>query len=177
MARKVRAFTFIVGRGFSADRIKGPLDILGSLGSPVLIDIDSVYSPLHLSSGLMHAARAIYNDEARAREPSIEVLRWLSGSHQVSQGIDISGPSQVTGRLLAVILPDDWPAREDTVSLPEIREETWEGEQIEGLGPVDPPFRYGEGEALKKLGIDIKDGSIDEEERAVLENLCLTDLK
>ena len=57
---------------------------------PILIfPSRSVYSPTHLISAVTKAWRSVFRKENRAKDASIEVLRWLSGSRQVSTALDI----------------------------------------------------------------------------------------
>ncbi|MGA1793186.1 MAG: KEOPS complex subunit Cgi121 [Thermoplasmatota archaeon] len=154
--------------------------IVGSevTGLPVLMDLDAIFSRSHLSSGIMHAARSLLNKEARAREPSIEVLRWLSGSHQVSRGIRSAGPGPGTKRLLLAVLPPDWPIKEDVSALPDITEVRWTGADMDHLRPLAVPAKYGKDDALRKLGLDPGAFNDNEEkERAVLEMVCLPGLR
>ncbi|MGA1819455.1 MAG: hypothetical protein ACMUHU_00445 [Thermoplasmatota archaeon] len=178
MSRKVLVYPFETGADLSRKDIQRIIGRLGTDGLPVLMDLDAIFGSIHLASGIMHAARAIFNDEARAREPSIEVLRWLSGSHQVLQGILSVGPGSGTRRLLLSVLPSDWPAKEDASVLPDIAEIEWKGVELPQLRPLGVPFNYGEDSALRALGLDPESFSGHEEkERAVLEVVCLPGLK
>ncbi|MBN1389603.1 MAG: hypothetical protein JXA22_03065 [Candidatus Thermoplasmatota archaeon] len=150
--------------------------ILGSLdikGIPVMIDLDTIFSRLHLSLSIMQAARSLQYNEARAREPSIEVLRWISGSHQVSRGMEMAGPGRSTERLLILVLPADWPSEPDTIGLPDINEKEWSGCHPSCIDPLKLPVQYGREKALGRLGLDERRYSgLEEMEKAVLEATC-----
>jgi len=178
MPRKVLVYPFEAGADLSKKDIQTIIGRFDAEGLPVLMDLDSIFSRLHLASGIMHAARSLFRDEARARDPSIEVLRWLSGSHQVSQGISLVGPGKGTERLLLAVLPPDWPMDEDVSDLPDVLEKEWTGDEMGPLRALGVPVRYGDDNALKALGLDPGAFSEKEEkESAVLEIVCLPGLK
>jgi tRNA threonylcarbamoyladenosine modification (KEOPS) complex Cgi121 subunit len=117
MPREITIYLFRVQNGLDAKAID---NILGSFepgGPVVLVDRDSVFGPLHLSSSVMMASRSLIDGSGRARDPSIEILRWISGTHQVSKAIETAGAGKETRTLLAVCLPGNWPLVEDTHSL------------------------------------------------------------
>ena len=178
MTRSVQVYPFETEAELSGKDIQRIIDGSEVTGLPVLMDLDAIFSRLHLSSGILHAARSLLNNEARAREPSIEVLRWLSGSHQVSRGIRSVGPGPGTKRLLIAVLPSDWPIKEDVSDLPHITEVRWIGADMDPLRPLAVPVQYGKDKALRKLGLD-PDAFNDsqEKEKAVLEMVCLPGLR
>jgi len=178
MARKVLVYPFETGADLSKKDIQWIIGSLDVEGMPVLMDLDAIFSSLHLASGIMHAARSIFNKEARAREPSMEVLRWLSGSHQVSQGIKSVGPGKGTERSLMAVLPPDWPTDKDISDLPEVIEKEWAEGDLGTLKALGGPVQYGGDDALKAFGLDPAAFSTHEEkESAVLEIVCLPGLK
>ncbi len=135
----------------------------------VIASTRSVHGPEHLAFAIHHAFRAISRGNNRARDASIEVLRWLAGSRQVSKAIEATSPPGPGGDLIiALIGPDiDVP--------PRIELKIWDGGPIEGLDPIDPEDHpiWG-GDSVKELyGIEV---SGDELRMAILEMVAMCDL-
>jgi hypothetical protein len=107
--------------------------LLPEMELPVITASDAVHGPMHLSSAVYHALKARSRGTNRARELSIEVLRWMTGSRQVSAALDLSAPKGIGSMILVAViepLPEMAP--------PEILPILWERGNIEGLEPVDP---------------------------------------
>jgi hypothetical protein len=144
----------------------------------VLIDRDSVFSRSHISSAVLHAARSILRGRSRARVEALEVLRWLSGSHQVSRGIEIAGPGKGTTHVIVLKLPESWPGEGDDNELPILVDGKWKGEIPKGLEPLHSPIQLGGDEALIRMGLEFdKDSTFQEKEKMVLEAVCMPALK
>ncbi|MBN1538765.1 MAG: hypothetical protein JW939_01365 [Candidatus Thermoplasmatota archaeon] len=174
VTRRVTVYPFKISGITDRSSLLGLLGSMNVNGIPVMMDMDSIFNCLHLSSSIMHAARSIFHNEARAREPSIEVLRWLSGSHQVSRGLGHAGPGNTTEKMLLAVLPADWPMEQDTEGLPEVAEEVWQGVPLTSIIPMDLPVPYGGIKALRRLGLDVGQYEDHREmEKAVLEAVCM----
>lgn len=135
----------------------------------VIANARSVHGPEHLSFAIHHAFRAISRGNNRARDGSIEVLRWLSGSRQVSKALEATSPPCPGGGLIIALIGPD------IVVPPGIELKIWDGDRIKGLDPLDPESRpvWG-GDSVKEVyGIE---GSGDELRMAVLEMVAMCDL-
>ena len=173
MAREIEVYNFSIGKGSGGSIVEKVLSLMGENDSITILDTDSVFSHLHLASAVMHAARSILRGEARARAEPLEIIRWLTGSHQVSKGLDIAAPGESTADILVVKVPSDWPAGSDTTELPSITEKEWRGSLPDGWTVMRPPFDLGGVAALKRMGMTFDEGtSAEEMERSVLEAVC-----
>ncbi|MGA1849042.1 MAG: KEOPS complex subunit Cgi121 [Thermoplasmatota archaeon] len=178
MPREIVLYLFRAEKGLDPKEIDQVLDCVDSPGPVVLVDRDSVFGPLHLSSAVMQAARSIIDGSGRARDPSIEVLRWISGTHQVSKAIETAGAGKDTRSLLAVCLPGEWPSIDDARSLLDVVVHPWETDLPRRLSDLGDELPYGGRRALKKLGIDLSDDVDDREaEMMVLESICSPSLR
>jgi len=178
MSRGIIVHLFRADNGLDDSSIPEVLDMIRSGGPVVLLNRDSVFSDLHLSSAVMQAARSMIAGSGRARDPSIEVLRWVSGSHQVSRAIEMAGAGKRTRFLLAVCLPGKWPSGDDAHDLLPVLAHRWEGELPDGLSdPGNEPV-FGGRVALNRLGL-VDPGNIDdvEAEKLILEAVCFSSLK
>ncbi|MFW3145552.1 MAG: KEOPS complex subunit Cgi121 [Thermoplasmatota archaeon] len=170
MVSTLRFHTYETGPGWDHRRIaevaaRGPFS-----ADIVVLDPGKLFDPQHLGSALMHAARALLRGQARARDRSIEVLRWLSGAHQVSRGLEVMGPDGDSSQLIMVELPPEWPVEEDSLRFP-ILEPASSSPDINGLTRVEGPS-YGGIAALAGLGItDLGDENLNRAQ--VLEIVCL----
>ncbi len=99
----------------------------------VLLDGDSIFGPAHLAAGFMNAGRSIREGRCRAKQPSMEVLRFLGGSRQVSRGAKRVSPGKGAGSVLLAVAPSGWPAQEGPTPLPEIDVRDWDGPEVPGL--------------------------------------------
>jgi len=160
-------------------RVKGPFDqsmikdILSLPGEKVIIDRDSVYSSLHLSSAIMHAARSIASGRSRAKARSMEVLRYVAGSRQVGEGSAKAGPRPGTTHILVVDLPEGWPSEKDGTDLPEMKYVRQDGPP--SLEPMDEPddgSLWGRELAIGVLGLS----NTSEVAKAVLERIAPVDI-
>lgn len=178
MAREVEIFLFSTTARSNGSLVQEILSAMDHNGNVTILDRDSVFSNLHMASAIMHAARSMIRGEARARAQPLEIIRWLTGSHQVSKGLEIAGPCESTSHILVVRIPKDWPQKSDMSELPHIKEEVWKGDIIEGLSPIAAPFELGGETAFEKMGLLLTDGSSPEEmEKSVLEAVCSLGLK
>ncbi len=155
--------------------------LLGHLGKGpvrVIIDRDSVHGPNHLASAFMHAARAILTGRSRARDPSMEVLRWLSGSHQLVEGLKRSSPGPGTDFILICKAPDDWPKEGDGSVLPTIRVIEGGPAGIKGLAVITtvPDANVWGGQKASRLLGGGFNGSEEQLEMALMELVAFTDL-
>jgi hypothetical protein len=178
MPREITIYLFRAEKGLDQEAIDHVLDTIGSPGPVVLVDRDSVFGPLHLSSAVMQAARSIVGGGGRARDPSIEVLRWISGTHQVSRAIESAGAGRETRYLLALCLPNEWPNEDDPHTLLPTKLLPWMNEFPECLSDPDDQPAFGGRGALRRLGIP-DDGTFNdlEAEKLLLESLCSPSLK
>jgi tRNA threonylcarbamoyladenosine modification (KEOPS) complex Cgi121 subunit len=139
----------------------------------VVTSADCVFGPSHVSSAFFHALKAIENKRPRARDPSIEVLRWLTGSRQVQGALDVSRIKGKGSRMLLMTALKCSMCE----SPPRVILERWEGPGIEGLEMIEPEDEniWGGPEAGSCLGLGdyAEDGRL---ELAVLEKVASTDL-
>lgn len=178
MTREVEIFLFSVNAGCSGQVVQEILSEMGENGNVTVIDRDSVFNSLHLASAIMHAARSIIRKEARARAEPLEIIRWLTGSHQVSRSMEIAGPGERTDHILVVRVPSGWPISDDVEKLSPITEKVWTGAPLKGLVPVNAPFELGGEAACERMGLILDtDMSWEEKEKAVLEAVCSMGLK
>jgi hypothetical protein len=178
MVREVELYQFSVKTGFVATMVQEIISLMGQGHNVTVLDRDSVYNHLHLASAVMHAARSIIKGEARARAEPLEIMRWLTGSHQVLKGIEIAGPNENTSSILVLRTPENWPGKDDGDELPTIKELVWDGALSKGLTPISPPFKYGRIKAVERMGLPIPPGVSEEElEKAVLESVCSLSLR
>ena len=151
---------------------------LGGDRTFVLLDGDSIFGPAHLAAGFMNAGRSIREGRCRAKQPSMEVLRFLGGSRQVSGGAKRVSPGKRAGRVLLAVAPSGWPAQEGPTPLPEIDVRDWDGPEVPGLEGrvVDEPSEiWGGAKAARVFGL--KAGiSIEEMEAAIIEMVATADL-
>lgn len=182
MSRSVELCAFSSETGFSADRIQSILGTMEGRGVVTIFDRRAVLGPRHLASGYLNAARAIIDGKARARAASLEVLRWVAGSHQVAEALKRAGPDKETTDILIAIAPHDWPVREDREEYPIfVRSEGLPGIEIDGIvdetGSMDID-RFGSPEAPLRIGVTLNEGADDNEiELAVLEWVTTTELR
>jgi tRNA threonylcarbamoyladenosine modification (KEOPS) complex Cgi121 subunit len=178
MAREVELYQFSVKTGFNASMVHEIISLMGQKTNVTVLDRDSIFSHLHLASAVMHAARSIVRGKARARAEPLEIMRWLTGSHQVLKGIDIAGPNENTTNILVLRTSEDWPNDDDMDVLPKIREEVWKGSIPNGLVPISTPFELGGETAIERMGMSLISGySKEDMEKAVLEAVCSLSLK
>ncbi len=182
MVRSVELCALSSETGFPADRVQSILGKLEERGVVTILDRRAVLGPRHLASGYLNAARAMIDGKARARAASLEILRWVAGSHQVAEALLRAGPDGETTDILIAIAPHDWPARIDRNEYPIfIRSEGLPGiEQddiVDETGSLDPD-RFGSPEAPSRLGVPVDDDVGDHErELAVLEWVATTELR
>jgi len=163
---------------FTDEVLGSLLEHLGKGQVRVIIDRDSVHGPSHLSSAFMHAARAILSGRSRARDPSMEVLRWLSGSHQLVEGLKKASPGPNSRSILICTAPDDWPMEGDGSVLPLIKVVEGGPVGITGLVPIPSGSDvqvWGGMKASKLLEVG-SDGTEEQLEMALLELVAFTDL-
>jgi hypothetical protein len=143
----------------------------------VVMDRDSVFGPSHLASAFMHAARSLLAGRSRARDPSMEVLRWLSGSHQLVEGLERASPGPDTEHILICTAPKGWPKVGDGSVLPAVEVIGGGPKDIKGLEPVPEGSMvpWGGAKAARLLGGEFKGNEMDLE-MAILELVAFTDL-
>ncbi len=164
-------------------------DIIGSIRLDCvisLLDAEAVFGPSHVLSGYLHAARAIRRGSDRARERSVEVLRWMGASRQVGEGLRQVGPVEDTRRLLISCVDGNWPGPEDEGTSSKIAV-IWGSDlnvPAELLEPITledvtgPEDIWGGRTALGRLGIESWEGIREEEaELAVLERIATAELR
>ena len=144
------------------------LDAYQGLGRPVIVDPVSLFDISHISFSLMHAARSLIRKQARARDPALEVIRWLAGTHQISSGMDMMCPSAGSRNILVVILPVDWPEDEDGKNVNDLSLKDTPPE-IQGLDPVER-IPFGGLNALGGLGLE-DTGSAELNRKMLLEHV------
>ncbi len=182
MSRSVELCALSSKTGFPADLIQSILGKLEERGVVTIFGRRAVLGPRHLASGYLNAARAILDGKARARAASLEVLRWVAGSHQVAEALLRAGPDGGTTHILIAIAPPDWPARIDRNEYPIfVRSEGLPGIELDGIvdetGSLDPD-RFGSPEAPSRIGVPLDEGADDNEiELAVLEWVTTTELR
>ncbi len=135
----------------------------------VLVDRNSIHGQRHLLSAVSHALRSISRGENRARIPSIEIIRWLSGSRQVSSALELTAPVNAGTVLLAVIVGEG--VAFDNIPDPEIGK--WSGCNISGLEPLDiKDTIFGGRSVIDKYGLTDNDDL----ELQILEMVAMSDL-
>lgn len=181
MSGTVKVHLLRVEGGFGLEFIDS---IIGSFpeGSVIaLIDRDSIYDSRHLGSSFMHAARALTSGEGRARDQSLEVIRWLTGSRQVGKAIEMAGP-RGDNVFIAAAAPEGWPEAGDADGIPDI-ELAEPGSVVfssDWIIYVDPEIEgglYGGNRALERLGIDVNDDVPHSGSMGVLELVACTNLR
>ncbi len=182
MSRSVELCALSSEAGFPADSIQSILVTMEGRGVVTIFDRRAVLGPRHLASGYLNAARAMIDGKARAKAPSLEVLRWVAGSHQVGEALKRAGPDQETTDVLIAIAPNDWPVRIDREEYPIfVRSEVPPGIELDGIvdetGSLDSD-RFGSPEAPSRMGVVLNEGVDDNEiELAVLEWVATTELR
>jgi tRNA threonylcarbamoyladenosine modification (KEOPS) complex Cgi121 subunit len=171
----VRVYPFIVESGKMENWLESISDILQDDDIAVLATRDAVYNSTHVASAFLHASRAIDRNKARARDPSIEILRWLTGSRQVQRALDLSGSPKAGSVILLMVAEGSYFGNMSS-NLPTVLEEKWNGPGIEGLKTLDPESEnvFGGNNTAELLGIIVNDRY--DMELAVLEMVALTDL-
>jgi len=178
MACEVDIFLFWTSSTPTKGTIEAILDSMDPSSISVIVDRDVVFNKTHISSAIMHAARSILSGKARAKAPALEVIRWLTGSHQVSRGIETANPGKSTSHILVMNIPECWPKESGGNEFPELIEKKYGGPVPEGLEIILPPFEFGGDKALEKLGLDLDEGtSNSEKEKMIMEAVCLPGLK
>jgi hypothetical protein len=168
---------FRIPNGYDRSMMDPIMNLFDAGRIVVLASRNSVFDEMHLSSAFMHAARSLIGGTARAREPSIEVLRWLSGSRQVNKALSISSPGKGEEYILAAVTLQEWPIGEDAVSPPMIIH-TLPRSYPTFMQPVDPDSKtdwYGGTEVLSRMGLGSRSDP-SEARKAILEAVALTDL-
>ena len=182
MSRSVELCALSSETGFSADRIQSILGALEGRGVVTILDRRAVLGPRHLASGYLNAARAIIDGKARARAASLEVLRWVAGSHQVAEALLRAGPDVETTDILIAIASPDWPARIDRNEYPifvrsEVPIDVGFDDIVDETGSLDPGL-FGSPEAPSRIGVALNEGADDNEvELVVLEWVATTELR
>ncbi|MCU0799625.1 MAG: hypothetical protein MUC62_08140 [Candidatus Thermoplasmatota archaeon] len=163
---------------FVEEMLGSLLEHMGKGAVRVIIDRDTVHGPSHLASAFMHAARAILSGRSRARDPSMEVLRWLSGSHQLVEGLKRASPGPDSHLILICTAPHNWPMEGDGSFLPLIKVVEGGPFGIKGLVPVSPgpDVQVWGGRKASKLLYRSFNGSEEQLEMALLELVAFTDL-
>jgi len=173
---RVEVIPFRIIPGTMEKRLREISDLVDKERLWVLVDADSLFGPSHLVSAISHAMRAIHRGENRARDPSIELLRWLVGARQVSEAIRLTAPPDDEGRALLVIISKSLmkdPCDPDTLKIDIV---SWTRRSIKGLEPSEGSDDvWGGVKACTRLGIA---APLDERraELAVLERVALCDL-
>ena len=139
----------------------------------VIASAETVFGPSQASSAFYHAMKAIDKGSSRARDSSIEVLRWLTGSRQVQEALETSK----SGGKGSPVLVMTFSPHKFVDDLPEVRVCKWDGGLIPGLEAAIPETDdvWGGRRASTILGLD-RDLSDEEMELAVLEKVAATDL-
>jgi tRNA threonylcarbamoyladenosine modification (KEOPS) complex Cgi121 subunit len=177
MPGPVEVFFFKVRGRMDRSGLRRMISLLPGDRVCVLIDRDSAVSEMHLRSAFMHAARSILAGRSRAKDPSMEVLRYVAGSRQVGEGVTIAGPNEGTEVLIIAMAPSGWPVNGDGDPLTELimgdlSTIDHEEEMIEIVGGID---HWGGASAARRiLGAD--PAGLDPE-LAVLERIALADLR
>ncbi len=178
MARIVRVYPFEAVSPVNRDILISIIDSLGFDEIPLVLDKNSIYNDKHLASGIMHAARALVRGHTRAKDPSMEIIRWIAGVHQVSAGVRMVSPSKETERVLICRLPGDWPNAEDELELPGITVCKWDGKELPSLSPLDEKDPFGGKLAFERLGMSSGLGlTWEQAEMAVMERVCSPTLR
>lgn len=113
MGSKIELAVYTTQEGFGPDLRDSVLDIFSTSCIPVIVSPFALFDEEHISIGAMHAARFIRRGTARARDPAMEVIRCLSGMHQISSALEMMSPHPGSMEFLVILLPDGWPDPED----------------------------------------------------------------
>jgi len=135
----------------------------------VIVPSRCVFSSTHILAAVMKASRAFLRKENKARDRSIEVLRWLSGSRQVSTALEIL-KIEPPEDIFIVSIPVDMSADE-----PEIEQGRIEISSNLGLDRLEGDLLWG-GDDVRSVYSSLKDIVDAELELAVLEMVALTEL-
>lgn len=154
-------------------------DWLDSIGNAVddetiivLAPEDLIHGVEHLSSAIEHARRSISSGRSRARDPSIEVLRYLTGQRQVSRAIEVTRMDDPGHLIFAILIPA--AALYDCGNDSEVRIMSWTGDPLPTLWD-DHAGTWGGEKVRSRLGISNRVKDIELRE-AVLEMVAMTDL-
>jgi KEOPS complex subunit Cgi121 len=82
-----------------------------------IVDADAVCGPAHLASALLHARRSHAQGRARARDPKVELMLYLSGHRQIERAIQVAGLSPRTRAVAFVIEGERGPAQRAATEL------------------------------------------------------------
>ncbi|MFO8051334.1 MAG: KEOPS complex subunit Cgi121 [Thermoplasmatota archaeon] len=173
MSSTAGLFFYRLNANYSRSLLNRMIDVIQVKGIPIICDPAAVFDTSHISFALMHASRAILNGRARARDPAMEVMRWLAGAHQISNGSELMAPTPDSLHVLVIVLPAGWPGPDDgTVPIPAIVR----GEHpfVHGLQPLSEPI-FGGSEALKTLGLESRNDP-DTDRKEVLEHISSLEL-
>lgn len=144
------------------------LDAYQGLGRPVIIDPFAIFDILHVSFSLMHAARSLFRNRSRARDPAVEVIRCLAGAHQISSSMDMICPSVGSRNVLVLVLPDDWPEEKDGKDVHDLSV-NGSPPRISGLDDLEN-IPFGGRNALERYGLE-DSGSKDMNRKMILEHV------
>lgn len=177
MVGNISVHLLTLDEGFDRGKMEGILNIFPKDRIVSIISPRAVYDWFHLIAAYVHAGRNISSGRSRTRDPALEVLRSLSGSRQLGEGLKIASPSRGEKRIIVSLAPKDWPRMYDPRDPPGIDHpfigETPQGMGSVGLEDIDP--QLGGLEALRILGIPAA-GDPEENRMRVLEKVALTDL-
>jgi kinase binding protein CGI-121 len=168
MSSNLELHCFELKEGWDTAFLSRVLDAYQGLGKPVIIDPFAIFDISHLSFSLMHAARSLVRNRSRARDPAVEVIRCLAGTHQISSSMEIICPSVGSRNVLVLVLPADWPEEKDGKDVHDLSVKGSPPE-ISGLDHVeDIPF--GGRNALERYGLE-DSGSKEMNRNMILEHL------
>jgi len=135
----------------------------------VIIPSRCVFSSSHILAAVMKASRAFQRKENKARDRSIEVMRWLSGSRQVSTALEIL-KIKPPENIFIISIPGDMTGDE-----PWIEQERIQVSTNLGLDRPEGDLVWG-GNDVRSVYSSLKDIVDEELELAVLEMVALTEL-
>jgi KEOPS complex subunit Cgi121 len=138
----------------------------------VIVPINSVYSEIHLRMAIQQAWKSLKKGTNRANDPSIEVMRYLTGSRQVSRAIDLL-EVKPGDNILLIGLPLNIGITEPPLDPPETMET--EIEMIKGVH-LERISVENDVSSTRVIYPQLKDIPDDELEMAVLEMVAMTDI-
>lgn len=158
----------------TVDKWLKALQILENDKKLVVIPTITVYSDTHLISAFRKAWRAVFRKENRAKDHSIEVLRWLTGSRQVSTTLDLL-KVELPQRYLVASMPVGFGSVDPEGIEVFVERHILRVEEGAGLETIEGEIIWGK-DQVRTVYSDLADIEDDELEWAVLEKVALTDI-
>jgi KEOPS complex subunit Cgi121 len=130
-----------------------------------LFDAESVVNSDHLRSAVEHAIRSRERKTMRSGSLPMEILLYASGRRQIRDAMGLMGISEKTGRIAAVLVGPEAPAKAPRLLLA-LR-----------CAPLSETEAAGGAGALDRLGIPVKGAGLGQLNDLALELVALLDIE